>query len=95
MAGSAAEPIFHLHLQGLMAPATIQLQRYVNDVRMTGLDTLIQRTARPEVPPKEQKEQPRLHGEWARKPTFGRPKPFSRPLFTTSFSCMLSKWGTT
>ncbi len=75
MAGSAAEPIFHPHLQELMVPVTIQLQRYVNEVCMTGLDMLIQRTAQPEppqaVPPKEQKEQLRLHREWARKPTFG------------------------
>ncbi len=44
-AGSAAEPIFHLHLQEPMVLATIQLQRYVNEVHMTGLDMLIQRTA--------------------------------------------------
>ncbi len=96
--GSAAEPISHLHLQEPMASMTIQLQRYVNEVHMMGLDALIQRTARPEppkaVPPREQQEQLRLHGEWAGRPAFMRPKPFPRPPFTTSFSCTLSKWRT-
>ncbi len=49
-AGSSAEPISHPHLQEPVAPATIQLQRYVNKVCTMELDMLIQRTARPEPP---------------------------------------------
>ncbi len=43
--GSAAKPIFHLHLQELMPAAMIQLQRLVNEVHTMKLDMLIQRTA--------------------------------------------------
>ncbi len=50
MAGSLAELISHLHLQELVAPAIIQPQRYINEVCMTELGMLIQRTARLELP---------------------------------------------
>ncbi len=94
-AGSVAEPISHLHLQEPVAPATIQPQRYMNEVRTTELDMLIQRTARPEPPrmllPREQQTQLRLHREWAGKPTFGHSQPFSKPPFSTSMSRMLSE----
>ncbi len=93
-AGSADELIFHPQLQEPMPTMMIQLQQLVNEVCMTKLDTLIQRTAQPEppqaVPPREQ---PRLHGGWAGKPTFRHLQTFSRPLFVTSFSRTLSEWG--
>ncbi len=44
-AGSAAEPIFHPHLQEPIPTMMIQPQRLVNEVRTTKLDILIQRTA--------------------------------------------------
>ncbi len=40
-AGSLAELISHPHLQEPVAPATIQLQRYINEVHMTELGMLI------------------------------------------------------
>ncbi len=90
-AGSAAELIFHLHLQELILAAMIQLQQLVNEVCTMQLDMLIQRTAQLEpplaVPPREQ---PRLAG----KPAFVHPQTFSRLLFVTSFSHTLSEWGT-
>ncbi len=96
MAGSAAELISHPHLQEPMPAATIQPQRYMNEVLTTGLDMLIQRTAQLEppqaVPPREQL---RLHRDWAGQPAFRRPKPFPRLPFMTSFSGMLSEWGMT
>ncbi len=45
MAGSAAKPTSHPHLQELVAPATIQPQRHMNEVHMMELNMLIQRTA--------------------------------------------------
>ncbi len=96
MAGSAAELIFHLHLQEPMPAVMIQPQRYVNEVHMMGLGMLIQRTARPEppqtVPPREQ---PILHRDWAGQPAFGRQRPISRLPFMMSFTRTLSEWGMT
>ncbi len=93
-AGSAAEPIFHLHLQEPILTVMIQPQRLVNKVHMTKLDMLTQRTDRPEpllaVP---LREQPRLNGDWAGKPTFGHPQTFSRLPFAMLFSRTLSEWG--
>ncbi len=44
-AGSAANPIFHPHLQELIPAAPLQLPRLVNEVCTMQLDMLIQRTA--------------------------------------------------
>ncbi len=67
-AGSSAKLLSHPHLQEPVAPVTIQPQRYMNEVCMTELDMLNQRTAQPELPralpPREQQMRPRLEGEW-------------------------------
>ncbi len=65
-AGSSAEPVSHPHLQEPVAPAGIQPQRYVNEVCTTGLDELIQGTARPELqkmlPPRVSQMRLRVQG---------------------------------
>ncbi len=99
-AGSAAEPIFHPHLQEPIPAAPLQPPHLVNEVRMMKLDTLIQRTARPELPPElplavPPREQPRLHGEWAGKSAYMHPQTFSRPPFMMSFMHTLNEWGMT
>ncbi len=95
-AGSAAELIFHPHLQEPILATPLQPPRLVNEVHITQLDMLIQRTARLEpLPAVPLREQPRLHAKWARKPAFVHPQTFSRPLFVMSFTCTLNEWGTT
>ncbi len=82
-AGSAAKPIFHPHLQEPILGAPLQPLRLVNEVRMMQLDTLMQRTARPEllpaVPPRE--------------PAYMHLQTFSRLPFVLSFMHTLIKWG--
>ncbi len=95
-AGSAADPIFHPHLQELTPAALLQPPQLVNEVHMTQLDTLIQRTVRPEpLPALPPREPLRLHSEWAGKSRFVCPMTFSRLPFPMMLTCTLSEWGTT
>ncbi len=92
--GSSAELISHPHLWEPVAPMSIQLQRYVNEVCRTELDMLIQRTARLEppkmLPPRETQMQQRPQGFFQGRVTFRRSQLFSR----VPSSHMLSNWGT-